>query len=170
MKFNNSIWLLPNPKYEMVLNLLIKKATNYLSYSKFDAHCTLVGGVNEPSAKLIELIESLTFKSNSISCDSIGITLGKPPWKSYYINIKLNPDLVRTQNYFSERILDVENFFFEPHISLVYGGGLDEKDLRNLIKISNIPTKIIFNRIALVDTSNSVRNWTALYKTNIGQN
>ncbi len=169
MKFNYSIWLLPNPKYEMVLNLLIKKATNYFSYSKFDAHCTLLGGINEPSAKLIELIESLTFKSKSISCDSIGLTLGKQPWKSFYVNIKMNPDIFRIQNYFSERILDVENFFFEPHISLVYGS-LDEKDLRNWIKISNIPMKIVFNRIALVDTSNAVRNWTVLYKTHIGQN
>ena len=81
----------------------------------------------------------------------------------------MNPDIFRIQNYFSERILDVENPFFEPHISLVYGS-IDEKDLRNWIKISNIPMKIIFNRIALVDTSNAVRNWTVLYKTNIGQN
>ena len=59
-----------------------------------------------------------------------------------------------------------QNYDFDPHMSLVYGR-FDEIDLRNNIKFSSIPREVIFDKIAIVDTSRSVKDWTIVYETNI---
>ncbi len=163
---NFSIWLLPESRFELLLNSIIKKTTNYFSCSPFDAHCTLASGVNQPLAKTKGVLNSYKTKAKLIRCDLIGLVAGESPWKSFYISIKNNSEISRIQNYISEKLLSGQNYDFDPHMSLVYGS-FDEIDLRNNIKFSSIPKEVIFDKIAIVDTSRSVKDWTIVYETNI---
>jgi len=167
MSSNYSIWLLPHPKCEVLIKSLIKKTTNYFSATEFDAHCTLAGGVNKSLSRAIELLNSFKSKSKLIRCESISLKVGNPPWKTFYIDIKMNPKIFQIQNYISEEILAQANYFFDPHISLIYGR-FNERDLRRFIKNSDIPVEIIFDRLAIVDTSGAVKDWDIVYEQKVG--
>ena len=158
---------MPSSEYNDLLGKLIKKTCTYFSCSIFKPHCTLIGGLKKPISDIIKLVDSCQKKSNEISCESNGLKIGEPPWKIFYIDLRLNTKIFDIQNHFSKRILRDINYFFDPHVSLVYGR-FNDNELRGKIKNSHIPKVVKFDRVAIADTKGEIKDWSLVYETFIG--
>lgn len=79
--------------------------------------------------------------------------------KTLFIQIKNNPNLSKISKCLSSYLSPGLPPPLDPHISLLYKEGVDEKDKKNLVGELKVPKKYIVSSCALVYPGNNINNW-----------
>ena len=75
--------------------------------------------------------------------------------------METNPHLLLLHYLFDQAMLDP--YTFEPHVSLIYKK-MGEGERERIIQSLSIMSKINFDRIAIVNTSEPVSEWTSVFE------
>ena len=153
-----SIWLMPIENDRNHLNRIIKSlAKNYDSII-FEPHCTLFSPCFEVEAakSILNQLDIKQFETNVNRIDqSYSVR------KTIFFELESDPRLILL-NYLLGQAIS-EKYNFEPHLSLIYKKISKIERIRIIQSIPLIP-KICFDRIAIVNTTGSVSEWTCEYE------
>jgi len=153
-----SIWLMPSDSDKVYLSSIIQSLSEVYDAPPFEPHCTIYSSVDDlESAKTI--IDQLNFKPFEAKVN--GLSQSDYIWKTIIFELETNPHLLLLHYLFNQAMLDP--YTFEPHVSLIYkkmGQGERERIIQSL----SIMSKINFDRIAIVNASETVSEWTSVFE------
>ena len=153
-----SIWLMPSDSDKVYLSSIIQSLSEAYDAPPFDPHCTIYSSVDDlESAKTI--IDQLNFKPFEAKVN--GLSQSDYIWKTIIFELETNPHLLLLHYLFNQAMLDP--YTFEPHVSLIYKK-MEEGERERIIQSLSIMSKINFDRIAIVNTSEPVSEWTSVFE------
>ena len=153
-----SIWLMPSASDKVYLSSMIQSLSEAYDAPPFEPHCTIYSSVDDlESAKTI--IDQLNFKPFEAKVN--GLSQSDYIWKTIIFELETNPHLLLLHYLFDQAILDP--YTFEPHVSLIYKK-MGEGERERIIQSLSIMSKINFDRIAIVNTSEPVSEWTSVFE------
>lgn len=153
-----SIWLMPSDSDKVYLSSMIQSLSEAYDAPPFEPHCTIYSSVDDlESAKTI--IDQLNFKPFEAKVN--GLSQSDYIWKTIIFELETNPHLLLLHYLFDQAILDP--YTFEPHVSLIYKK-MGEGERERIIQSLSIMSKINFDRIAIVNTSEPVSEWTSVFE------
>ncbi len=153
-----SIWLMPSDSDKVYLSSMIQSLSEAYDAPPFEPHCTIYSSVDDlESAKTI--IDQLNFKPFEAKVN--GLSQSDYIWKTIIFELETNPHLLLLHYLFDQAMLDP--YTFEPHVSLIYKK-MGEGERERIIQSLSIMSKINFDRIAIVNTSEPVSEWTSVFE------
>lgn len=153
-----SIWLMPSDSDKVYLSSMIQSLFDAYDAPPFEPHCTIYSSVDDlESAKTI--IDQLNFKPFEAKVN--GLSQSDYIWKTIIFELETNPHLLLLHYLFDQAMLDP--YTFEPHVSLIYKK-MGEGERERIIQSLSIMSKINFDRIAIVNTSEPVSEWTSVFE------
>lgn len=153
-----SIWLMPSDSDKVYLSSMIQSLSEVHDAPPFEPHCTIYSSVDDlESAKTI--IDQLNFKPFEAKVN--GLSQSDYIWKTIIFELETNPHLLLLHYLFDQAMLDP--YTFEPHVSLIYKK-MGEGERERIIQSLSIMSKINFDRIAIVNTSEPVSEWTSVFE------
>ncbi|MDD9880706.1 MAG: hypothetical protein OXR70_02430 [Candidatus Marinimicrobia bacterium] len=153
-----SIWLMPSDSDKVYLSSMIQSLSEVYDAPPFEPHCTIYSSVDDlESAKTI--IDQLNFKPFEAKVN--GLSQSDYIWKTIIFELETNPHLLLLHYLFNQAMLDP--YTFEPHVSLIYKK-MGEGERERIIQSLSIMSKINFDRIAIVNTSEPVSEWTSVFE------
>lgn len=153
-----SIWLMPSDSDKVYLSSIIQSLSEAYDAPPFEPHCTIYSSVDDlESAKTI--IDQLNFKPFEAKVN--GLSQSDYIWKTIIFELETNPHLLLLHYLFDQAMLDP--YTFEPHVSLIYKK-MGEGERERIIQSLSIMSKINFDRIATVNTSEPVSEWTSVFE------
>ena len=153
-----SIWLMPSDSDKVYLSSIIQSLSEAYDAPPFEPHCTIYSSVDDlESAKTI--IDQLNFKPFEAKVN--GLSQSDYIWKTIIFELETNPHLLLLHYLFNQAMLDP--YTFEPHVSLIYKK-MEEGERERIIQSLSIMSKINFDRIAIVNTSEPVSEWTSVFE------
>jgi 2'-5' RNA ligase len=153
-----SIWLMPSDSDKVYLSSMIQSLSEVYDAPPFEPHCTIYSSVDDlESAKTI--IDQLNFKPFEAKVN--GLSQSDYIWKTIIFELETNPHLLLLHYLFDQAMLDP--YTFEPHVSLIYKK-MGEGERERIIQSLSIMSKINFDRIAIVNTSEPVSEWTSVFE------
>ena len=153
-----SIWLMPSDSDKVYLSSITQSLSEAYDAPPFEPHCTIYSSVDDlESAKTI--IDQLNFKPFEAKVN--GLSQSDYIWKTIIFELETNPHLLLLHYLFNQAMLDP--YTFEPHVSLIYKK-MGEGERERIIQSLSIMSKINFDRIAIVNTSEPVSEWTSVFE------
>jgi len=153
-----SIWLMPSDSDKVYLSSMMQSLSEVYDAPPFEPHCTIYSSVDDlESAKTI--IDQLNFKPFEAKVN--GLSQSDYIWKTIIFELETNPHLLLLHYLFNQAMLDP--YTFEPHVSLIYKK-MGEGERERIIQSLSIMSKINFDRIAIVNTSEPVSEWTSVFE------
>tara|TARA_Y100000590_G_scaffold7353_1_gene9388 strand:+ start:10173 stop:10661 length:489 start_codon:yes stop_codon:yes gene_type:complete len=153
-----SIWLMPSDSDKVYLSSIIQSLSEAYDAPPFEPHCTIYSSADDlETAKTI--IDQLNFKPFEAKVN--GLSQWDYIWKTIIFELETNPNLLLLHYLFDQAMLDP--YTFEPHISLIYKK-MGEGERERIIQSLSIMSKINFDRIAIVNTSEPVSEWTSVFE------
>ena len=153
-----SIWLMPSDSDKVYLSSIIQSLSEAYDAPPFEPHCTIYSSVDDlESAKTI--IDQLNFKPFEAKVN--GLSQSDYIWKTIIFELETNPHLLLLHYLFDRAMLDP--YIFEPPGSLIYKK-MGEGERERIIQSLSIMSKINFDRIAIVNTSEPVSEWTSVFE------
>lgn len=153
-----SIWLLPSSSEQDQFSQLIQSLAGKYDAPPFDPHCTLFSPVHDiESAKTI--IDQLNFKPFEAKLN--GLSHSDYIWKTIFFELESNPHLLLL-NYLIDQAM-VDSYSFEPHVSLIYKE-MTKREREAVIHSLTSIRKINFDRIAIINTSVQVSEWSSVFE------
>ena len=153
-----SIWLMPSASDKVYLSSMIQSLSEAYDAPPFEPHCTIYSSVDDlESAKTI--IDQLNFKPFEAKVN--GLSQSDYIWKTIIFKLETNPHLLLLHYLFNQAMLDP--YTFEPHVSLIYKE-MTKREREAVIQSLSIMSKINFDRIAIVSTSEPVSEWTSVFE------
>ena len=153
-----SIWLMPSDSDKVYLSSIIQSLSEAYDAPPFEPHCTIYSSADDlETAKTI--IDQLNFKPFEAKVN--GLSQWDYIWKTIIFELETNPNLLLFHYLFDQAMLDP--YTFEPHISLIYKK-MGEGERERIIQSLSIMSKINFDRIAIVNTSEPVSEWTSVFE------
>ena len=151
-----SVWLMPDQEHSDHYKSIITVLSNKGITKPFLPHVTLFGRIATEPRPLFSFFNKLAKNNIKISIDILHIKRGTPPWKSLYIQPKINPHLELLQKEIDRRLNRFRDYEFDPHLSLAYGN-LDVS--QEILDGISLDTTIDFSSVALVYTSDRIKDW-----------
>ncbi len=149
---------MPSDSDKVYLSSIIQSLSEAYDAPPFEPHCTIYSSVDDlESAKTI--IDQLNFKPFEAKVN--GLSQSDYIWKTIIFELETNPHLLLLHYLFDQAMLDP--YTFEPHVSLIYKK-MGEGERERIIQSLSIMSKINFDRIAIVNTSEPVSEWTSVFE------
>lgn len=149
---------MPSDSDKVYLSSMIQSLSEVYDAPPFEPHCTIYSSVDDlESAKTI--IDQLNFKPFEAKVN--GLSQSDYIWKTIIFELETNPHLLLLHYLFNQAMLDP--YTFEPHVSLIYKK-MGEGERERIIQSLSIMSKINFDRIAIVNTSEPVSEWTSVFE------
>lgn len=149
---------MPSDSDKVYLSSIIQSLSEAYDAPPFEPHCTIYSSVDDlESAKTI--IDQLNFKPFEAKVN--GLSQSDYIWKTIIFELETNPHLLLLHYLFDQAMLDP--YTFEPHVSLIYKK-MGEGERERIIQSLSIMSKINFDRIATVNTSEPVSEWTSVFE------
>ena len=149
---------MPSDSDKAYLSSMIQSLSEAYDAPPFEPHCTIYSSVDDlESAKTI--IDQLNFKPFEAKVN--GLSQSDYIWKTIIFELETNPHLLLLHYLFDQAMLDP--YTFEPHVSLIYKK-MGEGERERIIQSLSIMSKINFDRIAIVNTSEPVSEWTSVFE------
>ena len=156
-----SVWLIPSIQEIKKYKQLIKLYSEKYSFSLFDPHVTLFGRIDIEPGSTFSFFEECVKGQDQIRLDTLDVMSGDPPWKSLYIQFKLNSTIIDLQSKINNKLGVFRDYVFDPHMSLAYGN-IHEK--RSELEDITLDESIGFSSVALVYTSDKIEDWKIIKK------
>ncbi len=149
---------MPSDSDKVYLSSIIQSLSEAYDAPPFEPHCTIYSSADDlETAKTI--IDQLNFKPFEAKVN--GLSQWDYIWKTIIFELETNPNLLLLHYLFDQAMLDP--YTFEPHISLIYKK-MGEGERERIIQSLSIMSKINFDRIAIVNTSEPVSEWTSVFE------
>lgn len=159
-----SIWLEPSANDKRYLQKIIRSLARQHRAPQFQPHITLYSGV--PS---IKLAKNAVHDCKCVS--KIQVVGGKLRhsdylWKTLYLEIKPSSRLTALNQVLRARLQKSTKYRFCPHVSLIYKKMPTGKK-RQIVKELRIKRTLEFDKISIIHSSKTVRNWKVLAKISL---
>ncbi len=115
-----SIWITPSEPIFSQLEKIINDISQKYNAPVFKPHMTLVSGVEQEVEKIKEVAEQLTSSIETLSLSLGPVSFSTTFFQSVFVRVNSNAQLMQL-NIDAKKLLNVENTFFMPHISVLYG-------------------------------------------------
>ena len=161
MSYNWSVWLLPIAKDKKILTEYITMYSKLYGSDRFSPHVTLFGRMKVNPKSFYSFFNKVKSKSKIEKVRTFSIKIGDPPWKTMYMQLSLNKNLIELQKKIDKKFKLYRNYKFDPHVSLAYGNFTPDKKDISLISHEEM---ISFSSIAIVNTPNEIKNWDIIQK------
>lgn len=122
-----SIWLIPNDPVYSKLKSIVDDLANSHGNPTFEPHLTLIGDIEGDIPEIKEKMQSLKDSAKSLNLTLSEVSISTTFFQSVFIRVKSTAALMQL-NMDAKKLFNLENNFFMPHISLFYGGSLEERE------------------------------------------
>jgi 2'-5' RNA ligase len=153
-----SVWLVPAYSDAKFYNQIIASLSKQYAAPKFAAHMTIYSKISSISEakKAVSAI-----KSKKIRAKILGIGESDYLWKTLFVKIKKDRELVSIHKYLHDSLEN--NYDFTPHLSLIYKkiNAKTKREIRSGLKIKK---SILFDSMVIIRSSKTVKNWKIIYR------
>lgn len=161
-----SLWLVPSEETFKALSGIIQTLAQTFNTPVFKPHITLLSGLENENAEAIEKLSEtkalvLAFKP---------ATTGEEFFKSLFLPAEKTKQLLALKR-LAKQVLQIDTTgTYIPHLSLMYGN-IPDTDKKNALKELGLtlPTRIVFDRLALVKTTGRTADWKTKQLINLQQ-
>lgn len=115
-----SIWITPSEPVFGQLDKIINDLSVKYNAPVFKPHMTLVSGVEQEADQIKEVAEQLASSMEELPLSLGPVSFSTTYFQSVFVRINSTAQLMQL-NIDAKKLLNVENTFFMPHISLLYG-------------------------------------------------
>ncbi len=163
-----SIWLMPSAESNVVLEKVLKTFAAQASTPIYKPHLTLAASNDADEDQVFKKFEELAGQVSKMELDSGPLSTEDSYFKAIYLLLEKPKELIAAKrlakNIFQER---PEKFF--PHITLAYGNITDIQKVEMIRNLTiTLPTKISFEKIALVKTNQAeASQWKKINEVNL---
>jgi 2'-5' RNA ligase len=156
-----SIWLMP----ENPVKKQIQKKINYLGSDFngpiFEPHVTLIGGVLGDEKMLIEKTRKISRNIQPFKIIFDDIHYLNEFFRSLFIKIKYNKDLVASRKAASKELGFIEEYYL-PHLSLIYGDYTIKQKEKMISSFGSVSDSFEVNNIYLAHNDELNLKWRVI--------
>ncbi len=161
-----AIWFTFQKDDEYQIQDLINKLSKKYNSNSFKPHITAYGLLSIGLDKISKVCQDISDEFKPFDVQFLNISYSDDFWKTFFVNLKPNKIMTEIYNKFSEKIEEIENYVFEPHISLIYNKmSIDEK--KELLKTIKMKKQFKINSISILHYSDKIENWKIVKKINL---
>lgn len=153
-----AIWLLFSNKDTVYIEKIISALNLKFNLPNFIPHITIFGLVDSEKGKIVEIIKKNIHKVIPFTVKMSKINLSEDNWKSLFIEIEKNENLILMNNKFNQEFKKSNDNRFFPHLSLMYNFN-NETEKRKIIETLKIKKEFKVERISILKFSNNVNEW-----------
>ena len=164
MRINEAFWLWGQFSKSCTKNLfsLQKASQEILKSPDFEVHITLAGPY-----KNIDLLFDISKHNLFKKFQPLILELNNYSYKnnfytSFFISVEESNNLKSLRSEINNFYPFVLNYKYSPHISLVYGNHSKKNKDQLISKIKTHPSKIIMNKISVVEVNEKKEKWDIL--------
>jgi len=125
---------------------------------KFNPHITVFGDVDSEPNQLGEIAKSSIEGIKPFKVKNAKIEFSDYIFKAAYISLELNSNLTQINQKLSEKLSVVNNYSFQPHVSLLYLV-LSEVEQNKIQSKLDIKKEFTVNRIVVQEIAENVSDW-----------
>ena len=140
------------------LNKIYKNINDNLKGPLFEIHLTLSGPIKNKNKEIINKFFLLKKMIELIEIETVDYLYSENYYESLFIKIKKSNELMDLK-FTIDKIFNLSNKEYNPHISLFYGNTLEEKKLEIISKISKPPKRIKLKKLCLVNIEENINKW-----------
>lgn len=120
MKKRYSLWIIPPSDLKRIIDEIILKLSKEYKSPKFEAHTTLLDGINSDEKTIIKGTKALASELKTFPLQLGEISFSTTYFQSVFVRVKSTDELLEA-NLKAKKIFQMDNKVFMPHISLLYG-------------------------------------------------
>ena len=114
------IWLYLGQKDEEILQNIINNLGKKYDAPSFNPHITVYGLVNTELKNLTNYIKQISNQFTPFDVELSDVSYSEDLWKTLFLNLKLSESLTKINQILTEKLNKFSNYYFTPHISLIY--------------------------------------------------
>jgi len=161
-----AIWLLPDEKDTKYLKKIIEKFSLKFNSPKFIPHITVYGLVDFELSTIKNGIKKFVDEVEPFIVKKSGIKISDNIWKSMFIELEKNDELIMINNKLNSFIGENKKFEFSPHISLIYKK-MSKTEKLKILESLNIKNKFEIDKIAIQKFSDKINEWKIIQIFNL---
>lgn len=127
---------------------------------RFDAHITLLGGINGERTEVIRAFQAWDAPSKAININLGDLTFSNSFYQCIFYPIKASLALFKLRQSAEQYFKRHQAYF--PHVSVLYSDINLEERMQMVQNTSPIKKNISCYKICLIDTSDSIKDWTII--------
>ncbi len=158
-----AIWLTFQKDDENLLQDIINRLSKKYGSHPFKPHISVYGLTNIELDKISKICQNIAIKFQPFNVQFSNISYSDDFWKTLFVNIIPNAVMSEIYDNFTEKIKKIENYVFEPHISLIYKKmSIEQK--KEISKTIELKKQFKINSISILHYSDNLENWTIVNK------
>ena len=155
-----SLWLIPSGVAYNRLEKVISELSQQYSTPYFTPHLTLLGGLTDAEAELIEKAKELSACTPALEFNLKTINFSANYFKAMFIRANKTTRLIKFNAKARKIFGSPRTTAYNPHISLMYGESNATIKRKVTIKIGNsFPLKFKINNFYLFDLNGEIKDW-----------
>ncbi len=164
MRKNDYFWLWGQFTKSCTENLFLlqKESQEILKSPSFEVHITLAGPYKNIDIFYDSSINNLLKKFQPLILDLNNYSYKNNFYKSFFISVEESNNLKSLRSEINHFYPFDLNYNYSPHISLVYGNHSKKNKDQLISKIKTHPSKIIMNKISVVEVNEKKEKWDIL--------
>ena len=158
-----AIWYVFESEDNRYLSQIIKKMAKTYDTPVFRPHITAYGLIDIKIETIDKIVTDCIIEETSFIVEKNCISYSSDFWKSIFIEIKINENLMRINKKLFDSLHSFQKYEFNPHVSLIYKKINQEKqkEIANNLQIKN---KIKINGMSVLQFSENINEWKIIRK------
>ncbi len=155
-----SLWLIPTDPVYSKLKSVIDDLAISRGNPSFEPHLTLLGDIEGQIPVIKEKMQNLKDSAKNLDLTLSEVSISTTFFQSVFVRVKSTAALMQL-NIDAKELFNLDNNFFMPHISLFYGGSLEEREtLANEINLEKENFKAA--KLVLAPVTDNPKDWETL--------
>lgn len=155
-----SLWLIPSGPIYSKLKSVIDNLSKSHGNPTFEPHLTLLGDIEGEIPEITEKMQILAETTKNLDLALSEVSISTTFFQSVFVRVKTTSDLMQL-NMDAKKMFNLDNTFFMPHISLFYGGSLEEREqLANQTTLGKENFRI--SKLILAPVTEDPKDWESL--------
>jgi len=158
-----AIWFIFDENDELILQDIINKLSKKYNSISFKPHITAYGLVDTKLDKISKICQEIASETKPFDVHFLDISYSEYFWKTLFVNLKSNRIMIEIFENFCKNIKKLENYIFEPHISLIYKKIPNDKK-QKIIENLELKKQFSVKGISILHYSEKIENWSIVKK------
>lgn len=164
-----AIWFTFEENDEMILQDIINKLSKQNNSISFKPHITVYGLVNTELETISKICQRISIETTSFHVYSLKISYTDYFWKTLFVKIKPIKIMTEIFENFCKNIEKLENYIFEPHISLIYKK-ISNQRKQEIIQNLELKKQFRVNGFSILHYSEKIEEWNIIKEFNFKNN
>ncbi len=157
------IWFTFQKDDEEFLQEIINELSKKYNSVSFKPHITAYGFVNIKLDKISKICRDISARFEPFNVEFLNISYSDDFWKTLFVNLKTSMIMSEIHNNLRNKFQKVENYVFEPHISLIYNN-MSNNDKKEISKNIKLKKQFRIDSISILHYSDKIENWKIVEK------